>query len=86
MSNTRAMREISHELVLAWEQVGRHSVIEDVDDERMRNAMDAIIAAYTPGYNAESTPDFPEEYVPGTNEPTQDAIAAEIDWLAGRVK
>ncbi len=66
MGNTVEMREISHELVLAWKAVEREHGIHY--NERMQSAMDAIIAAYTPGYNAETPPDLPEEF--DLNDPT----------------
>lgn len=69
--NTVAARTISHELVLAWEEV--EQVLRDECEAwstphdhvtRMQSAMDRIIAAYTPGYNAESPPDeeWAEDY------------------------
>lgn len=72
--NTVEMRRISHRLVEAWWEVLANNEVDDRDAEAMHTAMDAIIAAYTPGYNAESDPEYPEEYIPGTTEPTADAL------------
>jgi hypothetical protein len=64
--NTVAARTISHELVLAWEDIqSAHDGPEwHSAAVRMESAMDRIIAAYTPGYNAESSPDeeWAEDY------------------------
>lgn len=85
MANTAEQRRISHELVEAWQAVELTLNEKPWDPAihmavlRMQSAMDAIVAAYTPGYNAESDPDFPEEYVPGTNTPTADALRDQWD-------
>jgi hypothetical protein len=58
-------RRISHELVLAWQDV---EMEYGVESERMVNALDAIIAAYTPGYNAEEPPETDESEEPWWHE------------------
>ena len=64
--NTVEQRRIAHELVEAANAVTRRldSGIPGAREDvlRLETAMDAIIAAYTPGYNAESDPEDPEEY------------------------
>lgn len=85
--NTDATRTISHELVLAWEAIERHLNTAyghsdpDVqsDSIEMQSAMDAIIAGFTPGYNAESNPLWPEEY-DEDDQPT-DAALREVEYL-----
>lgn len=72
--NTVEQRAISHELAEAWRVHQSHSDAWDIEDARMDAAIDAIIAAYTPGYNADSPPAYPEEYVPGTSTLTEAAV------------
>ena len=75
--NTLEQRRISHELVEAWEDVyAAYGPFEVPVRDRMHGAMDAIIAAFTPGYNAESDPEHPEEY-DENDQPTADALAGE---------
>lgn len=83
MANTVEQRRISHELVEAWQEVEQTlrdeceapSEFEHDHVSRMYAAMDAIIAAFTPGYNAESEPEAPEES-DANGKPTADALTA----------
>jgi len=79
--NTDETRAISHELAEAWTDIERvlrshaHGTWLAMRDEvkRMEAAIDDIVRAYTPGYNAESLPKWPEEY-DEDGDPTADAL------------
>lgn len=91
MTNTVEMRRISHALAMAShtaEMYLRDEGYTQVEDE-LNDAVQEIIRAYTPGYNAESDPEYPEEY-DDNDQPTHDALryqrentaTVKVNWIS----